>query len=391
QEPAGEIADFEEYAELYRQAWSEPDIRWLLSTMPSAMIFDDHDLRDDWNTSAAWRERMNAVPWWRRRLIAGLGAYWVYQHIGNLSPAERDEEGLLPALRAADGDGGALLDAFADRADTDPAAHRWSYARDFGDIRLIMVDTRCSRQLTPGERRMLDPQEWKWLAEQVGSAADARVLVIGSSIPVLLPSGIHHVEAWNEALCDGAWGTRVAGWSETLRQAIDLEHWAAFRRSFEELCRMLAGFDGMVVLLSGDVHYSYVAKVRRRPIYQVVCSPIRNPLSRVLRLANIAASFGLASLLGGWLAGLARPPRPPYRWRIVKGPWFQNSIATLDLSGVPRVAWHDSSAEPRVTVRLAPDGASRTRGLGRPGGRTGRVPDLPRPFSRPGRPEELTR
>ncbi|MGW1633884.1 hypothetical protein, partial [Streptomyces anthocyanicus] len=30
------------------------EVRWLLSTVPSCMIFDDHDVIDDWNTSAAW-------------------------------------------------------------------------------------------------------------------------------------------------------------------------------------------------------------------------------------------------------------------------------------------------------------------------------------------------
>ena len=53
--PRTEVADFEEYTRLYRESWSEPTIRWLLSTLPSSMIFDDHDVRDDWNASHAWR------------------------------------------------------------------------------------------------------------------------------------------------------------------------------------------------------------------------------------------------------------------------------------------------------------------------------------------------
>ena len=34
-EPGEQIADFEEYTRLYRESWSEPDIRWLLSTVPT--------------------------------------------------------------------------------------------------------------------------------------------------------------------------------------------------------------------------------------------------------------------------------------------------------------------------------------------------------------------
>ena len=53
--PGYQVADFAEYCFLYREAWSEPSVRWLLSVVPTAIIFDDHDVHDDWNISAAWR------------------------------------------------------------------------------------------------------------------------------------------------------------------------------------------------------------------------------------------------------------------------------------------------------------------------------------------------
>ena len=53
------------------------------------MIFDDHDIRDDWNASLDWKRKMEATSWWHGRIVAGLASYWVYQHLGNLSPAER--------------------------------------------------------------------------------------------------------------------------------------------------------------------------------------------------------------------------------------------------------------------------------------------------------------
>ncbi|MEV5895297.1 alkaline phosphatase D family protein [Nonomuraea fuscirosea] len=348
-EPQGEIADFEEYAELYRQAWTETEIRWLLSTVPTAMIFDDHDLRDDWNTSQPWREQMARTSWWRRRVVAGLGAYWIYQHLGNLSPAERAEDPLLRKLM--EGDGGQALDAFADKADAEPTSNRWSYARDLGPARLIMVDTRCARQLTPGNRRMLDADEWAWLEEQVSRPTEQ--LIIGSSIPFLLPEGVHGVQNWNEALSDGIWGPVVRRWSEAIRQAIDLEHWAAFRRSFEDLARLLIGLGKPVMILSGDVHYSYLAKADRGPVFQIVCSPIRNPLSRMLRWANVFTQFSIATLVGGLLARSAGIPRPPFRWRITKGPLFQNALAVLTLPD--EVTWYGSTGEvvkPIDTARL---------------------------------------
>lgn len=60
--PGSEVADYEEYTRLYYESWLDPEVRWLLSTVPSCMIFDDHDVIDDWNTSAAWLEDMRATP-----------------------------------------------------------------------------------------------------------------------------------------------------------------------------------------------------------------------------------------------------------------------------------------------------------------------------------------
>ena len=59
--PGLQIADFEEYCRLYRDSWCEPAVRWLLSTVPTAMIFDDHDVIDDWNTSRDWVAQMRAT------------------------------------------------------------------------------------------------------------------------------------------------------------------------------------------------------------------------------------------------------------------------------------------------------------------------------------------
>ncbi|WP_405084344.1 alkaline phosphatase D family protein [Microbispora sp. NBC_01389] len=363
-----EVVDFEEYAELYRQAWSDPAVRWLLSTVPTLMIFDDHDVRDDWNTSSAWREQMAQVPWWHRRIVSALGSYYVYQHLGNIPPAEREADPVLAALRA--GAGEETLDEFARRADEEPDSVRWSYHRDLGDTRLVMLDSRSARTLEPGHRRMIDEEEWSWFEKQ--ATGDLGHLVIGSSLPVLLPSGIHHVEGWNEAVCDGIWGRRAARWGERVRQFLDLEHWGAFRRSFEDLARVLvevaSGQRGRppatVLLLSGDVHYSYMASVRRKGggrIHQIVCSPIRNPLSRSLRFANIVASFGLAGLLGGVLARAGGLPRPSLRWRISKGPWFPNMMTAVDFApGEAVVTWFTDTGDlDTVTVRPEPPAAPR--------------------------------
>ena len=63
EEVVDEVWSFEEYTWLYHETWSPPPVRWLLSTVPTCMLLDDHDLRDDWNTSLAWREEVTAQAW----------------------------------------------------------------------------------------------------------------------------------------------------------------------------------------------------------------------------------------------------------------------------------------------------------------------------------------
>ena len=151
QSPGEQVADFEEYTRLYREAWSDPDIRWLLATVPTTMIFDDHDVHDDWNISAAWLRDIRATSWWQDRIIGAFMSYWIYQHIGNLAPSELAGERLLAEVQADD-DGGPRLRRFARTADHETTASRFANHRDFGRSRLV-VDSRAARVLSEGRRR----------------------------------------------------------------------------------------------------------------------------------------------------------------------------------------------------------------------------------------------
>ncbi|MCU1504491.1 MAG: hypothetical protein JWM12_3845, partial [Ilumatobacteraceae bacterium] len=47
-----ELVDgFEEFTWLYHESWGSPRVRWLLSVVPSVLIFDDPEMIDDWNIS----------------------------------------------------------------------------------------------------------------------------------------------------------------------------------------------------------------------------------------------------------------------------------------------------------------------------------------------------
>ena len=197
-----EIADYPEYAHLYAESWSDPELRWLFSTVPTSMIFDDHDIRDDWNTSQAWREQMAQQEWWPTRIRAGLASYWVYQHAGNLDPDTLDGDELYRAVTSAEGDVWPLLEAYAARADAavgEPEGIRWSYRWDLGRTRLLMIDSRCGRVLNDHERLMINDATFTWIEQQASEATDdVDHLLLGSSIPWLMPPAASQVQTMNE-------------------------------------------------------------------------------------------------------------------------------------------------------------------------------------------------
>ena len=346
--PGEEVADFEEYTHLYRDSWRDPVIRWLLSTVPSTMIFDDHDVNDDWNTSEAWLKEMRAKPWWEERIVGAFMSYWVYQHLGNLSPKELEEDELFERVQRAQ-DASRILREFAYKADREVEKNRWSFYRDFGKVRLIVMDSRAGRVLKEGRRSMLDADEWAWIEEK--ATGDFDHLLFGTSLPFLLAPGLHYLEAWNEAVCGGAWGGMAAKVGEGIRQLLDLEHWPAFRGSFEGLADLLRSVatgerstgrsPASVMLLSGDVHHGYLTEIHFRndsgvksPVYQAIGSPLRNPLGLPERLGMLAGWTKPAEFVGRALARLAGVGEPDVRGRLMhERPWFDNHVSTLELRG----------------------------------------------------------
>jgi hypothetical protein len=380
--PPDEVADFAEYCALYWEAWSEPAVRWLFSVVPTAMIFDDHEIHDDWNTSAAWRREVAAKPWWRMRIQGAYQSYWVYQHLGNLSPDELAADETWGKIREQ-GDAAEVLAGLAHRADQRAPGIRWSFLRTFsttgGRVRVVVLDSR-SRRVVDGRRLIADEAEWQWFAEAV--RGDWEHVVLATSVPPLLPRGIHTLEAWDEKIRGGAWGRRAAGFGERLRQAVDLEHWPAFGESFAKLERLLTELATgrcsthgqppvSVTIISGDVHHSYLAAVdfphravraagaagatRTSAVYEAVCSPFHQAMPPKMRIAQRLASTKVSGLIGTAAATLAGAHVPNLKWRITEGPWFDNMIATLTYQGPKAIIRFDQAVnDPAGSPCLAP-------------------------------------
>ena len=415
--PPTQVVTFPEYARLYRESWSDPDVRWLLSTVSTVMIFDDHEIIDDWNTSLSWRREVRELDWWSDRIAAGLGSYWVFQHAGNLDPTQltadhtyqrivecngADAKAALrdfalaadAASDAAAGDvptvaetdaavsaAGALAEAMAavGQAATTPSdaasavavadhaasgAYRWSYQFDLGRTRVVMLDNRCGRVLAPGRRAMVSATEWAWFASVVaGDDVDYEHLVIGSSLPWLMPYAIHDLEAASERWAESD-SRFVASFGERTRRALDFEHWAAFGASFDDLAATLAAIGtgdsppASISVLSGDVHHSYVARAAygpdvRTPVYQLTCSPVHNRVPGAIKPLMRSAWHRRGKRIGRVLARRAGAVRPLVSWRKIAGPFFGNAISTLCLDGRSAYVTIERTNEQAALVPIA--------------------------------------
>ena len=310
------------------------------------MIFDDHDVHDDWNISEAWIAQMRAKPWWEERILGAYTSYWIYQHLGNLSPSALFDDPIFCAVQDAEGDCEELVRDFARTAAREIAGARWSYlprlrAHAAGGRRL-------ARRPRPGRRPPPDAVRRRMGLGRAPLHGDFDHLVVGTSLPFMLAPGMHHLEAWNEAVCDGAWGRLAARAGERIRQALDLEHWAAFQGCFARLSVLLedvaAGRRGP---RAGDDHRccraTFTTPTSRRRGFPGRPGHEPRPAGDVLAGAQPAGQARAAGAAIGVhparrrvraTHGARRRGRPqPIRWAFAQEPTFDNQIARLDLRG----------------------------------------------------------
>ena len=232
-EPPGEdVLDFEEYTHLYLESWCDP-----ADPLAAVHRLDGDDLRRPRRPRRLEHllhlARPDAHrPLWDEHIIGALMSYWVYQHIGNLRP--RAPRGRALPARPRGGRRGA--DPARLRLKADRAARRHALELLPRPGRHAPGGDRLARRpcARGGRRSMLD---------------EARVAVArGAGHRGLRPSAARHLAALaadaraarrsrpGARRCPAAPGASAAARAgEKVRQAVDLEHWAAFRESFTRL------------------------------------------------------------------------------------------------------------------------------------------------------------
>ncbi len=275
--PVEVLEDFEEYCIGYWDAWRDPVVRWMLSTLPSSMMLDDHEINDKWNTSQAWLAEKRRTDWYQTRIIGGLMAYWIYQHLGNMSPDELAEDTTFQRVQAT-------------RQGAD-AIHRRGMGLDHRE-----------------GRRALRAPAVRQLGADPAAVRDAR------------RRGL-----------DRGDGRRGVGTTV---------HLAGGEAAHRGQPRPLGVLPGQLPRLRGPGGRrrggqagAGAAPPTTTKLWQVVCSGLRKDTSAVEAMVLRLGHTRVASAVGRMLRRTVAVDPPRLRWRAVSKPQFRNQIGTLELAG----------------------------------------------------------
>lgn len=242
------------YEDLYRTRWSDPDMAEMFASIPSVMMWDDHDIFDGWGSYPEDMQQCN-----------------VFQGIFNIARKYFE----LFQIRSRHNT--SLLNV--------DAGH-YAFALSFRGYHILALDNRGERTL----EQVMSPTQWRDLIAYFDQHATSGTLLLLSAVPV-----VYRDFSFTESTFD------ITPWEEELTDDLK-DHWRAKEHQCERarlIMRLLENHkkrDGKTVILSGDVHIGCLGVINDRRdgghrIHQVVSSGIVHPApSRIAWLGIMAVT-----------------------------------------------------------------------------------------------------
>ncbi|HEX6054141.1 MAG TPA: hypothetical protein VFZ21_32950, partial [Gemmatimonadaceae bacterium] len=310
-----------------------PKVQRALANVPTYMVFDDHDVTDDFFLNPVWRTRVLGRKLGQAILGNGMIAYALFQDWGNDPVAYESGpkaqlltliQQLFPTGLTKGPDQQAFEQIAALLAHNEPLtptadgkflsvnpALKWHFTIDGPKHRAVVFDNRTRRsyasQAGPPGNVSVDA-----LVDQLPLPplpAGREILIVVAPLPVIGPPVLDEivaplsyrvfdaVQAKNTAsLLDPSSTSGLRQMTGTNPDAI--EAWAFDGETFEHLLKRLEPY-GRVVLLSGDVHYSsgtvmsYWRGNATRParFAQFISSGFKNVMPSFITFVDRAAGF----------------------------------------------------------------------------------------------------
>ncbi|MBQ0834327.1 MULTISPECIES: alkaline phosphatase D family protein [unclassified Marinobacter] len=248
-----------------------------LAYVPNYMIFDDHDITDDWNLSAQWEATTYEHPFARRIVGNALVAYLLCQGWGNNPDAFDDILPSIQALSESAGQEGVYCPSRQDALIDDLLQfEHWHYTLATSP-RIVVLDSRTRRWRSELNRaRPSGLMDWEALTEFQQEIIEQKAVIVVSPAPMF---GVKLIETIQKVFT--FFGKPLV---------VDAENWMAHRGAANVLLNIFrhSRTPENFVILSGDVHYSfaYDVRLRHRPgqprIWQITSSGIKNEFPHTL-------------------------------------------------------------------------------------------------------------
>lgn len=268
-------------------------VQRLLAHIPTYMIFDDHDVTDDWNLTAAWEQAAYQDPLARRIIGNSLFAYWLCQAWGNdpkqfagefLANAELYQTNLEASGELSEKS--KQQDKFIDYL---LAFSHWHFTLDTFP-KMVVLDSRTRRWRS--ESSLDSPSglmDWEALCDLQQELIGHQAIILVAPAPIF---GVKVIETIQRI-------ATLAGKPLT----VDAENWMAHPGAANTLLNIFRHpkTPEHFVILSGDVHYSFVYDIELRfrehspKIWQVTSSGIKNQFPQPY--------IGFFDRLNRWLYG----------------------------------------------------------------------------------------
>ncbi|TMP40529.1 metallophosphatase [Pseudoalteromonas citrea] len=248
-----------------------PNTQRLFANISTLMMFDDHDVTDDWNLTAQWEQAIASNSVSSRIIHNGLLSYWLFQGLGN--DAMVHSKTLLAPFEASLVEGQWLFSSLDKELQR---FGRWHFCLDTFP-KVVVLDTRTHRWRN--EQNFAEPSglmDWEMLMELQETLVNHEAVILVSPPPVF---GVKSIEAIQAAF-------NICG--QPLM--VDVENWMAHEGSAKKLLDIFKRADTPkeTIILSGDVHYSFCFSVQSRfgrhhnRIWQLTASGIKNEFPKKL-------------------------------------------------------------------------------------------------------------
>lgn len=263
--------------------------RKLMANISTYMIFDDHDVTDDWYLNVGWRLRLLDSALGKRVVSYALCAYWLFQGWGN-NPDSFPSSFKTPIIEHLR----RHLPNYNNTFDNTLLDYNeWSFSTPTRP-RAIFVDTRTQRAISTSRQDFVDDTEvlrHRNVPRLLNPVARRQILDLAQGLRVnLTGSGRVLREPLILVIPTPVYGheyVEKVQRLETFRTSVeetDYESFHANPRSFLDILQLLLYIHtSPIIILSGDVHYGFVveAKLRSIDILQLTSSAFKNEVTRL--------------------------------------------------------------------------------------------------------------